>query len=201
MQFFDMITALTISGILVILVLYVIVVYKKGWLKRNSKASESYFLCPNSKCRRVFKDPVWLTDLSQTPPESYQACPHCSINLQISPSFQVKESSEFESAPKASPYIKGFKKSRERAHAIQKENFQEKKGILREAFEIHKETPSKPAETPKKLDEKNVSERPRACSHYFGYVKTLPKNTSIPDECLWCPWIVKCLTGAEKIEA
>ena len=23
------------------------------------------------------------------------------------------------------------------------------------------------------------------CSHFFGYVKTLPRNTPIPDECLW----------------
>jgi len=230
MQFIDTVTALTISVIVTILVLYVVVVYKKGWLKRDLKASESYFLCPNSKCRRVFKDPIWLTDLSQTPPESYQACPHCSTSLQLSPSFiGIEQSLELESKPKASPIIKDLKSS-ERALPIQKDNLHEKKGITRgilkraphanipkspekstapqqpkasaPTVEILKETvPSKPVETPKKLDEKNVSERPRACSHYFGYVKTLPKNTSIPDECLWCPWIVKCLTGTETIEA
>lgn len=32
------------------------------------------------------------------------------------------------------------------------------------------------------------------CSHYFGYLGTLPKNASLPDECLECPNIIKCLT-------
>jgi hypothetical protein len=33
-----------------------------------------------------------------------------------------------------------------------------------------------------------------ACSHHFGYLRTLPKNTSLPDECLGCPNIIECLT-------
>ena len=229
MQFLDLITALTLAGILAILLVYVMVVYKKGWLKRDSKASENYFLCPNSKCRRVFRDPIWLTDLSKTPPESYQACPHCSMSLQISPSFGATENLELVGAPSASPPVKDFKKPSVRPHHIQRENMPEKRRVVREVtastfqsniskspeeptapqqpkasaptLNVPKEAPSKPRETSKKQQEKDVSERPRACSHYFGYVKTLPKNTSIPDECLWCPWIVKCLTGAEKIEA
>lgn len=32
------------------------------------------------------------------------------------------------------------------------------------------------------------------CSHHFGYLRTVPKNTPLPDECLGCPRIVKCLT-------
>ena len=31
------------------------------------------------------------------------------------------------------------------------------------------------------------------CQHYFGYLKKLPKNASIPDECLTCPKITQCL--------
>lgn len=80
---FDVITVVTISGILAILALYITVVYKKGWLGRNHV--ESHFLCPNQKCRKIFTQPVWLTDLSKSPPESYPACPHCSINLDIIP--------------------------------------------------------------------------------------------------------------------
>jgi len=33
-----------------------------------------------------------------------------------------------------------------------------------------------------------------ACSHYFGYLRTLPKNSALPDECLGCPKIINCLT-------
>ena len=208
--------------------LYVVVVYRKGWLKRDLKASESYFLCPNSKCRRVFKDPIWLTDLSKTPPDSYQACPHCSTSLQLSPSFiSAVGTLKPESPPKAVPLIND-PKSNERAPPIHQEIVSQKEGIIREVskpthfdtgisqraeksspspsgtsfrtFEFRKEIPSRQAEMPKKSEEKERSGRPRACSHYFGYVKTRPKNTSIPDECLWCPWIVDCLAGKHKIE-
>jgi len=37
MQLFDMLTALTLTGIVAILALYLIVVYRKGWLKRDLK--------------------------------------------------------------------------------------------------------------------------------------------------------------------
>ena len=30
------------------------------------------------------------------------------------------------------------------------------------------------------------------CNHQFGYLRTLPKNASIPDECLSCNRIVEC---------
>ncbi len=36
-----------------------------------------------------------------------------------------------------------------------------------------------------------------ACSHHFGYLRTLPKNASLPDECLGCPNIIECLTHAQ----
>jgi hypothetical protein len=36
------------------------------------------------------------------------------------------------------------------------------------------------------------------CSHYFGYLGTLPKNAALPDECLECPNIIKCLTRKRK---
>ena len=32
------------------------------------------------------------------------------------------------------------------------------------------------------------------CYHDFGYLRTIPKNASIPNDCLGCPKIVECLT-------
>lgn len=37
------------------------------------------------------------------------------------------------------------------------------------------------------------STRPAECPHYYGYLKKLPKNVPIPDECLGCLKIVECL--------
>jgi len=37
----------------------------------------------------------------------------------------------------------------------------------------------------------------RDCLHQFGYLRTLPKNAPIPDECFGCPKIVECLVKAK----
>jgi hypothetical protein len=212
MQFFDVITAVTISGILAILVLYILVVYKKGWLKRNGV--ESHFLCPNPKCRKIFTEPVWLTDLSRTPPESYPACPNCSINLNTIPFFGAQKSPPLKSMKAAPPSFKEFKKPKpiERMQAAQTETPSTKPTIVREVAEptfssdISKDW-KKPEPLPKSLEKPKVQEEKkpfqlsRDCPHFFGYVKSLPKNTPIPDDCLGCPWIVECLTKAEKVEA
>jgi len=67
--------------------------------------------------------------------------------------------------------------------------------------QIRKDKPKEESESPKRKEDKGLSETPRKCSHFFGYVKTLPKNTPIPDECLWCPSIVDCLSHEQKVEA
>lgn len=43
--------------------------------------------------------------------------------------------------------------------------------------------------TTKKTDEKKVAR----CSHSFGYLSKRPKGSPIPDECLTCSEITKCL--------
>ena len=37
--------------------------------------------------------------------------------------------------------------------------------------------------------------RPQNCPHYLGYLKERAKNTPIPDECLTCPEVIKCMAG------
>lgn len=38
-------------------------------------------------------------------------------------------------------------------------------------------------------------EPPLECPYYFGFLKTLPKKTSVPDECLTCLKIMECKKG------
>jgi hypothetical protein len=218
MQLFDMVTILTITGIVVILALYVLVVYKKGWLKGDSNTLRAYYRCPNQKCRRVFEEPVWLRDLSQAPPESYQACPHCGFNLQAVPSFVSSKTREHKLIiPQSANSVSEREQPVEKPKPIQLES-SPKAASFKPAFKnIPQDTqnsansrPSTPSNNtlqsegdPPKIyeDKKQLPGNSRNCSHYFGYVKTLPKSTPIPDECMWCPQIVKCLTGTEKIEA
>jgi len=223
-----LLTALTVSGILAILAIYVIVVYKKGWLKRESRNDQAYYLCPSQKCRRVFKKPVWLTDLSRTPPESYQACPHCGMNVQAaSPSSLATATSE--ATPKLPLPLSEVRNTQDGLHFTRREGAtakSERSSELSqptlqtsgpksqpesEGRQVHKplfqypqirnEAQEKPLGSPKRNGEKSSFESQRKCSHFFGYVKTLPKNTPIPDECLWCPSIVDCLSHEKRVEA
>jgi len=34
------------------------------------------------------------------------------------------------------------------------------------------------------------------CLHYFGYLSKLPKNSSIPEDCLLCSKVVECLVSS-----
>jgi hypothetical protein len=35
------------------------------------------------------------------------------------------------------------------------------------------------------------------CKHFFGYLKTRPKDASIPDECLTCNKMIECLFSSK----
>ncbi len=60
--------------------------------------------------------------------------------------------------------------------------------------------PSQPIDPPKVIKESPVlisptltQLRPANCTHFFGYLRKLPKNTSMPDDCFGCPKMVECL--------
>jgi len=61
----------------IILAIYLTVLKRNGWLG----GSGQLYRCPNRECRKVFRKPVELKDLSETPACVYPACPHCGINL------------------------------------------------------------------------------------------------------------------------
>ncbi len=55
--------------------------------------------------------------------------------------------------------------------------------------------PAARAQSP--IQERIIRENPKTetipkCNHQFGYLRTLPRNASIPDECFSCNRIVKC---------
>jgi len=66
------------------------------------------------------------------------------------------------------------------------------------------EEPSEPVEFQRIVEERQVAtasskhapERPSGCRHFFGYLRNMPKNTLVPDECLGCSKIVECLYHA-----
>lgn len=229
MNTFEIVTALTVITIGTIILLYFIVLKRKGWLTEESSHENSY-LCPNPKCRKIFQKPITLTDLSTTPPRGYLACPHCGLDLETVSVVKPKESqidekilslkklqlstenptvrtenSKLETPvgmkiPETtevskSTFLVGISKGLRKRAALPESK------SLDQALEIEDAPLSKPVEKPPKLQEvEKSSQSSRECPHFFGYVKTLPKNNPIPDECLGCSWIVECLTQAEKVQ-
>ena len=159
---FETVTAITLAVIGIILVLYFVVLKRKGWLKDDSQGS--YYRCPNPECRKIFEKPVAITDLSgENPTSLHSACPHCGFELgTVSP---VKTSKKLEKAVKT-PLEEPLE------------------GI--ETSKITKEKQSSPPT-------KSLQARPPECRHFFGYLKKIPKNTQIPDECFGCHRMVDCL--------
>jgi len=37
-----------------------------------------------------------------------------------------------------------------------------------------------------------VFDSPAKCAHYFGFLNTALRDSSIPDECLICPKVLQC---------
>lgn len=190
---FEIVTALTLTVIGIILLLYFIVLKRKGWLTDESSPEISY-LCPNPECRKMFEKPTALTDLSVRPPHGYLACPHCGRCLETT-SMEVSEESkrDYEPLPlnEAPLQVENLQVIGEESEPRKSDETKTPKEQTASKFT------SKPEVTPKKCEE-TPFKNPQACSHFFGYVRTLPKNLPVPDECLQCPRLVNCLTAIHK---
>ncbi len=250
---FEAVTAITITVLSIIITIYVVVLKKRGWLKEET-SPESFFLCPNPECKKMFQKPMKLTDLSETPPREHSACPHCGVILIASLSKTQKkpklavETSPSQEKPRITiddllgreKYLKHTKepmvpaKNQETRISIKSAEIPEEPKVTVEtpkpvpAIELmrEKEDNVEVAETPKPLEnsheykalehlkEKSLSiehvkasevskeevpttststkARPQDCPHYFGYLKTVPKDSVLPEECFCCPKIMEC---------
>lgn len=74
--------------------------------------------------------------------------------------------------------------------------------IVEESLEIEvpvEEDPQREARNQKRRVRNSPRrETSRRCKHQFGYLLSLPKNASIPDECLSCERIVECKHSLEN---
>jgi len=55
--------------------------------------------CPNPKCGREIEEPILLTNLSVTPPEQYDACPHCFSKLEPETTGNQEEATVLDEDP------------------------------------------------------------------------------------------------------
>jgi len=127
-----------------------------------------------------------------------------------------KGKEELQTVPKPCPHHIGYLSEFPKNTSIPKEcrgctkimECQVGLNTLRKLFR-EEEAPESPEETPEEIPEEEAPEqveapkpktpsesphaRPAECSHFFGYLKGIPKNTLIPDECFRCPKMVQCI--------
>lgn len=138
-------------------------------------------VCPNPKCGEEIAKPILLTDLSQTPAESYYACPRCLTKLDLD--HEAEEGPE--TIPKPTRIQDLVEKEETREVEPQKP---EERQIERPELKDVKPEKEKHAEP-----EEPKREAPSGCPHYLGYLGKRPKNAPIPEECLTCKDMVKCM--------
>jgi len=197
---FEAVTAITLTVLSIIIIIYIVVLKKKGWLKEET-SPESFFLCPNPECQKTFQKPTKLTDLSETPSRERSACPHCGVILTASPSKIQKKPKLAVEKPKPVTSIEPTRVKEDSAEVMETpkplENPHEYKALE------HLKTKTLPTEQAKASEiskeeelpttpSKNTEARPQECAHYFGYLKTAPKNAAMPDECFSCPKMMEC---------
>jgi hypothetical protein len=249
---FEAVTAITITGISVIIAIYIVVLKKRGWLKEEPPP-QSFFLCSNPKCEKIFQKPMKLTVLSETPPREHSACPHCGVVLtalhstpqeepelpvetqlrrekpklkiedlldrekypklkrepkvatgnqetvtptestEISDASAVVDTPKFEALiepPIEEDRVKVIEtpKPPEDSHEYRKLQHPKAKPLSTEQIEVSEEEPPT-------IPSKNILARPQECPHYFGYLKAVPQNSAMPEECFCCPKIMDCFTS------
>jgi hypothetical protein len=115
-----------------------------------------------------------LNNLSITPAEHYNACPHCFIKLDADAEKDETLPQEATPSPPGHP-------------------------ALEKVLDVISAQPQKEEEEKKKKEEPSVEpaekkeKDPSECSHHFGYLANRPKDAPIPQECLTCPKIVDCM--------
>jgi hypothetical protein len=157
--------------------------------------------CPNPQCKKAVSKPILLTNLSEKPAESYYACPRCLIKLDL-PDEPVK-SPETVSPPAEKTPTKEAEEILEEVEPQEASEATLEELQERPLKEIPEETPEKPTEPLEELPEEAPAkptepsepkgEAPPGCPHYLGYLSKRPKDASIPDECLTCRKMVKCM--------
>lgn len=70
--------------------------------------------------------------------------------------------------------------------------FAKQKDLRFEQTEVKTSNTSKSVKTPLSTIDNSASKQ-KDCPHEFGYLKTRPKNMSVPDACLTCPKMIQCL--------
>jgi len=117
--------------------------------------------------------------------------PSTETTISRQPQRELPPTKELATPPSTEPELSIEEQERPEKSLVPEEK--PKPAISVEIPEEFPEEPMEPTETLESKKEKPHPTSPPECPHYFGYLRKLPKNVPIPDECLGCLRIVECL--------
>jgi hypothetical protein len=218
----ETVTIIAIIIICVILALYLSILKRNGWLSRSNQL----YRCPNLECKKIFRTPAKIKDLSETPPRIHYACPECGTDIEPFLKSGTSKETATEAKPKqpATPKPTYLNQKPEMpptpqqsapkpTYLKQKPATQpttQKPVSLSQKSEPQPATPSQiqikepqPPQTVQTLKPAIIGDSPKTkkspgCQHYFGYLGNREKNESIPETCLDCPNSLDCMLSNHK---
>jgi hypothetical protein len=186
----ETVTITAVIIICVILAIYLTSLKKMGWIGKKEKL----YRCPNHECKRIFRKPIELKDLSETPPRIYPACPECGADLGTFFSSRTKNLSKV----KPKPLLHQKKLKLGMIEKRSEEKIAEKtKHVPKQVPKLEEKIPSR--RTMMSREKKNVTEDSE-CPYYFGYLASREEVGEIPASCLGCQRSLDCMLAVLKAD-
>ncbi|MCK4436003.1 hypothetical protein KAU87_04240 [Candidatus Bathyarchaeota archaeon] len=121
-------------------------------------------VCPYPKCGQAFQQAVMVTDNSKLPRETYYACPHCMLKVEL---------------------LLHDNGAGKLGHVSI--NRVEDESLLSELEIGHRSSGFGEA-----VSNPHATRPTKGCKHFLGYLWTNRSCLDLPDECAICPNIVQC---------
>ncbi len=138
-------------------------------------------VCPNPKCGKEIEEPILLTNLSVTPAEQYDACPHCFTKLEPKTTVSQDEVTEIAEVTEEPVQAPSGNVVLEKAKDSTSQVLKKVEGLILGS--------NGPQEKERKTS---------GCPKDFGYLANRPKDAPIPQECLLCPKMVDCMLKVKE---
>ena len=203
----ETVTIIAVLIICVILAIYLTILRRNGWLG----GSDKFYRCPNPGCKKIFRNPAKVKDLSETPHRIHYSCPECGTDVEPFLKSDTSKETTTEAKPKqpATPkpiYLKQKPEVQTTAqHSAPKSTYLEQKSETQPATPSQiqiKEPQSKQTDQTLKpviTEDNQKTTESSGCQYYFGYLGNRQKNEAIPETCLACPNSLDCMLSKHKL--
>jgi hypothetical protein len=203
----ETVTIIAIIMICVILTIYLTILRRNGWLG----GSDKFYRCPNLGCKKIFRNPTKVKDLSETPHRIHYLCPECGTDLEPFLKSDTSKETTTEAKPKQPATPKPVYLNQKPEVQTTPQQSAPKPTYLEHNSETQPATPSQiqikepqPKQTDQTLkpaitEDNSKTTKGSGCQYYFGYLGDRQKNEAIPETCLDCPNSIDCMLSKHEL--